>query len=227
MQLKDFRVLVERLWEDVPERYLEGVVGVEVSPRTVPHPVQRGVYTLGECIPVDTGGEPVTSRVVLYHGSFQALAAQGQGLDWRQEAWDTLLHELRHHVEWRAHAADLETFDWAAEQNFRRRDGQSFDSLFHLAGERLEAGVFQIDDDVFWDFPVRRVPGEVDISWRGRRYRVDLPRRSLPLFIALDGLEPAPPGDAVVVIRRPPRLLDLIRPAPTPVLLHARARSLS
>ena len=60
------------------------------------------------------------SRVVLYHGSFAALARIGPGFDWREETWETLSHELRHHLEWRANVAVLEAYDWAAEQNFCR-----------------------------------------------------------------------------------------------------------
>ena len=58
--------------------------------------------------------------MVLYHGSFAALARVNGGLDWREEAWETLTHELRHHLEWRARAPDLEELDWAVEQNFAR-----------------------------------------------------------------------------------------------------------
>ncbi|HEX9581915.1 MAG TPA: hypothetical protein VF970_12495 [Gemmatimonadales bacterium] len=226
MQLGDFRGLVERLHGEVPDHYLDGVVAVEVSPKAVPHPLRAGVYTMGECIPVETGGDTVTSRVVLYHGSFQALAAERPEFDWRGEAWDTLLHELRHHIEGRANAADLEHYDWAAEQNFRRTDGEAFDPLFHLAGERLDRDVFQVDDDVFWDIRARVAPPNVEIPWHGRRYGVDVPRDPLPVFLSLEGLEPAPAGDAVVVLRRPPGLFDLFRPPAQPTTRRVRARPL-
>jgi hypothetical protein len=208
----------------VPEAYLDGVVAVEVSPKTVPHPLRAGVFTLGECIPVEIGSDAVTSRVVLYHGSFLALAAERPGFDWRGEAWETLLHELRHHLEWRANAADLEAYDWAAEQNFRRADGEPFDPLFHLSGERVEDDVFRVEDDVFWDVPARTAPPEVDIPWHGRRYRADVPPGPLPLFLELDGLEPEPVGDVVVALRRKPALWDLFRPPARPTTRRVRAR---
>ena len=69
--------------------------------------------------------------------------------DWRQEAWETLTHELRHHLEWRARAPDLEEFDWAAEQNFARQDGEPFDPLFYRSGEKVAEGVYRLDDDFF------------------------------------------------------------------------------
>ncbi len=219
MQLRDFQELVDRLAKDVPRPYLDGIVGIEVSPKTVPDPVRAGVYTLGECIPVETGGETVPSRVVLYHGSFQALAQERSGFDWREEAWETLLHELRHHLEWRANATGLEAYDWAAEQNFRRSDGESFDPLFHLSGERLDEGVYRVEDDVFWDVVVRRPPPEIEIPWHGRRYRVAVPREAPPLYLAVAGLEPEPAGQVVVVVRRKPRVRDLFR-RPGPPRAH-------
>jgi len=141
---------VDRLARDVPAEFRDGIVAIDVSPKTVPHPVRGDVYTLGECVPLDWtgGGASLQSRIVLYHGSFQALARLGE-LDWREEAWETLSHELRHHLEWRADAAALEAYDWAAEQNFARHDGQPFDPAFPRSGERIAAGVYKVDDDVF------------------------------------------------------------------------------
>jgi hypothetical protein len=224
VQLRDFRALVERLATEVPSAYLDGVVGIEVSPKAVPHPLRAGVYTLGECIPVETGGETVTSRVVLYHGSFQALAGEQTGLDWRHEAWETLLHELRHHLEWRARAADLEVYDWAAEQNYRRADGDAFDPLFHLSGERVAEGVYRVEDDVFWDVVRRRPPAEVEITWHGRRHRVPVPAGKPPLFLHVGGLEPEPAGDVIVVVRRKPGLADLFRRAGPATIRHVLAQ---
>src|SRR5437773_1824786 len=125
MRLDDFQQLVERLLKQVPPTYLDGVVAVEVSPKAVPHPVRGDVYTLGECIPLEWSGNgaDLQSRVVLYHGSFAALARRGD-YEWREEAWETLAHELRHHLEWRANSGALEAYDWAAEQNFARQEGQ-------------------------------------------------------------------------------------------------------
>ncbi len=106
-----------------PPEFLEGIAEITVSPRTVPHPARSDIFTLGECIPLPdgAGGGPdaVQSRVVLYHGSFAALARVNGGFDWREEAWETLTHELRHHLEWRARAPDLEELDWAVETELR------------------------------------------------------------------------------------------------------------
>ncbi len=150
MRLDDFRTMVERLKSEIPAPFQGGVVEIEVSPRTVPHPVRAEIYTLGECIPLEWsgGGADLQSRIVLYHGSFQALAQLGD-FDWREEAWETLTHELRHHLEWQANVANLEAYDWAAEQNFARGDGAGFDPVFYRNGEELAPGIFKVDDDVF------------------------------------------------------------------------------
>jgi len=127
--LDDFRSLVRRLSAEVPAEFLDGVSEITVSPRAVPHPTRAGIFTLGHCIPFHAGEtgaiDEIQSRVVLYHGSFRALAELDPGFDWRSEAWETLTHELRHHLEWRAREGALEAFDEAAEENFARTDGGS------------------------------------------------------------------------------------------------------
>jgi hypothetical protein len=46
------------------------------------------------------GGQPGLGRhVAIYYGSFAAIAAEDPDFDWEEEAWETLTHELRHHVE--------------------------------------------------------------------------------------------------------------------------------
>lgn len=216
MRLAEFQALVDRIARDVPEEYLDGVAAVDVSPRTVPHPVHPDVFTMGECIPIDTGTDEVVSRVVLYHGSFRALAQLNPDFDWQGEVRETLLHELRHHLEWQAGAEDLEAYDWAVEQNHRRLDGQPFDPLFFQAGERIDEGVYRIEDEIFFEQVVRRVPARIEVSWRGVRYGGTPNVSSLPAFLALDGLGGEPTGDVYLVLRRKPGLMDLFRSSPQP-----------
>jgi hypothetical protein len=215
MDYPEFERLVRRLARDIPDEYLVGIVAVDVSPKTVPHPTRGDVYTLGECIPLHGDADEIQSRVVLYHGSFRALAGTRTDFAWREEAWETLTHELRHHLEWRANADALEAFDWAADQNFARQEGAPFDPMFHLSGERVDEGVYRIDDDVFLDRLVRGRPATLDVGWHGAPYRVDVPGGPLPLFLTLEGLREPPPGDVVLVLRRRARLWDLFR-RPTP-----------
>jgi len=221
VQFNDFRSMIDRLARDVPREFRGGVVAIEVSPKTVPHPLRGDVYTLGECIPLEWSGSgaDLQSRVVLYHGSFAALARLGD-FEWRAEAWETLMHELRHHIEWRANAGALDAYDWAAEENFKRHEGGPFDPVFYRSGERIAEGVYKVDDDVFIERDEGSGKGEgLNIVWHGRHYRVSVSKSSSrwPLFLSLEGLAEPPPGDAVVVLRRKASLLDLFRRSLLPV----------
>ncbi len=227
MRFADFEDLVGRLCREVPAEFLDGVTAIEVSRKTLPHPTRPDIYTMGECIPVPGGGgegDKLQSRVVLYYGSFAALARLHQDFDWRAEAWDTLTHELRHHLEWRARAPDLEAFDQAVEQNFARHGGGPFDPTFFLRGERVADGVYRLEDDYFLDRVVREVPPVVRFEWHGRAYEAEVPAGARPpLFLRVEGVEDPPPGDLVVVLRTRSRLRDLWRPrGASEVVVQAR-----
>src|SRR2546422_6482750 len=220
VRLDEFRSLVARLQSEIPSEFTGGVVAVDVSAKALPHPVHGDVYTLGECVPLEWSGSgaDLHSRIILYYGSFASLARLGD-FAWREEAWETLTHEVRHHLEWRANVDALAAYDWAAEQNFARHEGQPFDPLFFRSGESVHEGIWKVDDDVF----LERKPGagsreQADLVWHGRRYRVSLPRGGAgPLFLTLAGLVDPPPGDAILVMKPAPRLLDLFRRRPAPV----------
>jgi hypothetical protein len=206
----------------VPQEFRAGVVAIEVSPKAVPDPVQRDVYTMGECIPLEWSGNGANlqSRIVLYHGSFAELARDRTGgFNWREEAWETLSHELRHHLEWRANVGALEAYDWAAQENFARAEGQTFDPVFYRSGEKIADRVYKVDDDVFIE------ADGFTFRWHGRRYRVPAEAgQRAPLFISVEGLAPPPAGEAVLVIPRKASLLDLVRrPEVTQVSARAEA----
>src|SRR6266571_5258477 len=178
VRLDEFRALVARLQSEIPSEFTGGVVAVDVSPKALPHPVHGEVYTLGECVPLEWSGSgaDLHSRIVLYYGSFASLARLGD-FDWREEAWETLTHELRHHLEWRANVDALAAYDWAAEQNFARHQGDPFDPSFFRSGEALHDGIWKVDDDVFIEWEPGAGSGEQeDLVWHGRRYRVSVPR---------------------------------------------------
>lgn len=214
MRLTDFEILIRQLCSEVPANFLDGITEIVVSPRTVPHPDRAGIFTLGECVPLQvdlgSGVEGIQSRIVLFYGSFAALAQSQDDFDWRQEAWETLTHELRHHLEWRARAPDLEDFDSAVEHNFARHDGEPFDPMFFLSGEPLDDTIYRVEDDVFIDRIVGSLPSRVSFDWRGRRYQISVPGAAeLPCFLSIDGVADPPEGDLVLVLRRQPGMRDL------------------
>jgi hypothetical protein len=211
VELGTFRSLVEQLSAEIPSHYLDGVAAIDVSPRTVPQAARQSVYTLGECIPIYTGTDEIVSRVVLYYGSFRALAAEHDTFDWRREARDTLYHEVQHHLEWRADSSRLEEYDWAVDQNQRRTGGEPYDALFYQAGQLIDRAVYRVEDDLFIEREVRKIPTETDVTWRGARYRVAVPRSPLPMYLQLDGLDEPIADQVYLVLRRTARLWDLFR----------------
>jgi hypothetical protein len=226
MRLSDFESLVRRQSSEIPAEFLDGIAEIVVSPRTVTHPGREGVWTLGECVPVPGGdGDPrhLQSRVVLYHGSFQALARETPGFDWTAEAWETLTHEVRHHVEWKARAPGLEALDRAAEENYARHDGEPFDPAFYRDGVRLPDESWQVEDDVFLERVVPAPPESVRVHWRGQDYDVPVPRdATLPAFLALRGAADPPPGDLVLVLQKRSGWLELFR---KPSVFQARVEA--
>lgn len=221
MRRRDFEAMVRDMAREVPPHFLEGVTAIEVTAKTVPHPAREGVFTLGECVPhvlggPDDEGPTLRSQVLLHYGSFLALSRTDPEFDWRVEAWETLTHELRHHLEWRARVPALEALDDAVEANYARHDGEPFPALFHLDGETLAPGITKVEDDVFLDVPLgarafRGAAGAAHrFAWHGRDYAVTLPA-SLPdvLFLTVEGVSPEPAGELVLVIRRRPGARDL------------------
>lgn len=211
--------MVRRMAEEIPEEFLEGVADITVSRRTVPHPDRPGIFTLGECVPLPAASDDpgaVQSRVVLYHGSFSEVAQDHPEFDWREEAWETLAHEIRHHVEWRARAPDLEALDVAAEQNYARHDGERFDPAFYRDGERLPGGVFRVEDDYFIELdPKASRAGTATFSWAGSRYRVALPAGLTgPAFLLVEGVATPPAGDLVLVVPARRSLRAILAPPP-------------
>ena len=225
MRRCDFEAMVRRMTAGLPAEFTDGIVDVVVTRKTIPHPVREGVYTLGECVPhaFGTPGEDdagLRSAIELHYGSFAALAREHPDFDWHEEAFETLTHEVRHHLEWRARVPELERLDDAAEANYARQDGEPFPPLFYRDGERVAEGVYRVEDDIFIELVLApkawaaAAEGPLAFTWHGRPYTVALPAE-LPeiLYVTVDGVTPAPPGDVVVVLRRKPGARDmLLRP---------------
>jgi hypothetical protein len=201
-----FESQIQSLAAEIPAEFLAGVAEIAVSPRTVPHPDHPDIFTLGECVALPaTSDDPdaVVSRVVLYYGSFAALARDDPDFDWEDEAWETLTHEVRHHVEWRARESGLESQDEAAEENYSRQVGGEYDPLFYRDGEPVAHGVFRVEDDYFIEVASARVQsGQARIDWAGKRYRVALPADlEPPALLTVRGLADPPRGEVILVVR--------------------------
>lgn len=104
MTYEAFEALVEALVDDIPDAFLKGLQGVHVIEDAKPEEGYVDVWRLGEYL--DPGaadflgaGEGLGRHVALYYGSFVAVGDGDPAFDWEDEAWETLTHELRHHVE--------------------------------------------------------------------------------------------------------------------------------
>lgn len=212
MNFAVFERRAQEIFDGIPPEYRGGVEYVMVSEETVPHPELPEVYTLGECATgeLDLGfdvPDHVRSGVHLYHGSFAALARQDEDFDWEGELYETITHEIRHHRESTAGEDALEDFDYAADENFKRREGLAYDPLFYRSGEPLDDGGWDVDGDVFAEVALgagefERVD-EVQAEVAGRRVSLPRPERMGDVcFLYLEGFRPGPGETAVVLVRR-------------------------
>lgn len=149
-----FEQTAQRIWSEIPHAYLEGIDGLTIREEARAHPEQASVYTLGECITESfpsawQGPDTLRSTVVLYYGSFKALADSNPAFDWEEEVWETLTHELRHHLESLAGRDDLEGVDYVLEQDSLRGAGQPFDPFYYQKGEQIGPNVFKAEDLIF------------------------------------------------------------------------------
>lgn len=221
MRYEEFERRAREVFEEIPEDFKDGVDGLEVTRRTVTHPSLPEVYTLGECLsefyPSEFGGPgEVRSRVVLYYGSFLALSRTDEAWDWEEEIWETITHEIRHHLEHLASEDALEAMDYADDQNFARREGKPFDPFFHHSGEQLDERVYTVDRDVFIEVEVDSAAAgqviQVPVPRSDDRFRVRVPEDPGDIhFLRLE--EPPFPvgGDLLVVILRRRGALERIR----------------
>jgi hypothetical protein len=212
VKYQEFEELAFRLWERIPWDYRQGVDGLVVERRALPHPTLPEIYTLGECsteaYPSDFGGPDTTrSMVVLYWGSFRALAKLDPDFDWEEELWETLTHELQHHLETLARDEELLGLDYAMDENFKRLQGRAFDPLFYRNVSAVAEGAYRIENDFFLERTYRDpVPlrDGVGFDWHGARYLLDAPSETGDhCFIRVtDGLADWPPGEVYVVLVR-------------------------
>lgn len=212
MQFEAFEALAWRYWEEIPHEYKAGIDGVVVERRATRHPALPEVYTLGECrtesYPSEYGGPETTrSVVVLYYGSFVRLAHQEPEFDWEEELWETLTHELKHHLESLAGEAELEELDYAADENFKRLEGEPFDPFFFRAATPEAGGVWRVEREVFLEREYRspeELGAEIEFTWRGERYRIARPEAlgDVCFLWVEEGLERGPGEEVTLVLVR-------------------------
>lgn len=127
MTFAAFRAMVEEMVEEIPVTFMRDLQGVHVIEEAMPEEGYVDVWRLGEYL--DPGpenflgaGEGLGRHVALYYGSFVEVADGDPGFDWEDEAWETLTHELRHHVESLAGDGRLIGQDLADARDFPREE---------------------------------------------------------------------------------------------------------
>lgn len=192
MTPSEFRERASHILAEIPPEYQAGIDAVVVVEDLVTYPALPGLLTMGECIteewPDGLAGTETRSKVVLYYGSFRALAEVDPAFDWEGEMWETLLHELLHHREAAASEANLELFDRAVEQDYLRRLGQPFDATFYRDLPRDADGVVRIESEIFVESVVAPRVREAVFGWRDESYTVTIPTEGDPLFISVQNL---------------------------------------
>ncbi len=211
MTFREFERAARRAFREIPEEYTAGLDGLSVRNEALPHPVFPDIHTLGMCstesYPSDwQGPETTRSVVVLYHGSFRELARLDPAFDWERELWETLTHEVRHHLESLADRDELGGVDYAMEESFKRGEGLDFDPCYYQSGDEIAPGVFRVETDFFieqeWSAERLARADEVSFQWRGERYRIDAPERLGDAhFVWIDGVD-AGPGELQLVLTR-------------------------
>lgn len=216
MTFEDFERRAWDEWERIPREYKQGIDGLVIERRALPHPSLPDIYTLGECVTEsyasDFGGpDTIRSAVVLYYGSFFRLSRMDEEFDWEQELWETLTHELQHHLESLAKDDALVDMDYAADENFKRGRGEPFDPLFFRLGVR-DGGAYRVEDEYFLELELPAGGGDVRFTWAGVEYHVDVPRDAADVtFIEIvAGVADAPAALHLVLVR-PVRWRDTVR----------------
>jgi predicted Zn-dependent protease with MMP-like domain len=214
VDFRSFERFAHEVFDDIPEEYRAGVDGLVVRRDAVPHPELAGIWTLGECLTEEhvsdfASADTTRSLIALYWGSFRNLARDDEDFDWDEEVWETLTHEIRHHLESLAGDDALEDVDYAADESFRRFEGQRFDPWYWQHGDEVEPGLFRVERAWYlgqeWTEEAFRAATEVAFEWRQGRFRVPRPDELGDVhFILVHGLALEPTVDAVelVLVRR-------------------------
>jgi len=122
-----FKRVVEAMVEEIPDAFLQDLQGVHVLEHAKAEDGYRDVYRMGEYLdpgPEDFlgGSDGLGRHVALYYGSFARIAEGDPDFDWDEEIWETLTHELQHHVESLAGDGRLIEEDLMDAQAFERLD---------------------------------------------------------------------------------------------------------
>ncbi len=200
MDLDTFEAHAERMWDAIPPHFRAGIQAVIIEPEPKPDPLYAGTWLMGECMADPAASMvpdgPLRSLIWIYHGSFVQIAQNAVGgFDWEGELWETLTHELRHHLEWAAGVDYLGDEDDVQAENLARLQGMAFDVDFYRRGARMDDGVYVADGELFLEVKIPRrqwaatLADGMEIEWGG--VRCDIPAGLTQANSAVIFVEPA------------------------------------
>ena len=211
MSYGEFAETANRMWDRVPDAYKEGIDGLVLRREAETHPDHGDFFTLGTCstepYPSGYGGpESTRSILALYYGSFRAVARSDPEFDWEGEIWETVTHELRHHLEFLVEDSALEGVDYAVEQAHLREAGLEFDPWYFQSGLLVAPGVYRVESEIYieqrWSQTDFDRSDALEFEWEERRWRLPRPGRLGDLhFIRIIGGVPADTEFTLVLVR--------------------------
>jgi hypothetical protein len=125
MNYEQFENRLQEMLEIIPEQYMKNLQGVHCFEERKGDPHERGLVRMGEYL--DPGFESfmdsrihIGRHINIYYGSFQAVAQYNPHFDWDDQLWETLTHELQHHLESQANDQTLIEWDRQQLEKFRK-----------------------------------------------------------------------------------------------------------
>jgi hypothetical protein len=126
MTYQEFKQAAEAMLADIPDEFTRDLQGVHVLTEAKLEEDFDDVYRMGEYL--DPGpdsllgpGKGLGRHIALYYGSFFAISEADPEFDWEEELWETITHELRHHVESLAGDISLIEEDHLQHETFKQR----------------------------------------------------------------------------------------------------------
>lgn len=160
MDLATFESVALMYWERVPDRFKVGVTALVIEPGAYRNDEFEDGWVYGYCEPDEAvmllPDAPVQSLITLFYGSFVHISAMTEDFDWHEELWETLTHEIRHHLEWRAGVDHLGDDDDLQDDHERCMLGRPFRPDYHRTGTPLARDVFLGAGCVFLELPLRK-----------------------------------------------------------------------
>lgn len=138
MHFETFEAIFHEALEEFPDRYLHGLSGVFCRREAKSDPAVPGMLRLGEYIREPQG---LGDHVILYYGSFLRVYGPLPREEMKKRVFDTIGHEILHHLEHRAGIDDLGDEDRRYLEEAKRRAGLSRAGARELRLEAARAAI--------------------------------------------------------------------------------------